>query len=242
MRHIRIKSGFTLIELLVVIAIISILAALIFPVFASVRGKARQAVCTSNERQIGMAMAMYAQDADDLFPYGMDPSDFYTPIWAHDPGSFAQLQELKDPDNMLDHLLAPYIKSPSLWHCPSDSGYDALDMNFGYDPATGTYGPIPLKARPTAFEKFRTSYLFRTELALKRKSFSAVTCFDYKTPHDELGNSRVNIILDGNGGWHGGILGARRYNVLMADGHVVSQNSDQFDESWRLCLESDCSR
>jgi len=60
------RTGFTLIELLVVIAIIAILAAILFPVFAQARGKARQAVCQSNMKQIGIAYLMYAQDYDEI--------------------------------------------------------------------------------------------------------------------------------------------------------------------------------
>ncbi|MDX1931591.1 MAG: DUF1559 domain-containing protein [Capsulimonadales bacterium] len=64
----RVSSGFTLIELLVVIAIIAILAAILFPVFAQAREKARQATCTSNQKQLGLAFLMYATDYDGVFP------------------------------------------------------------------------------------------------------------------------------------------------------------------------------
>lgn len=66
----RARFGFTLIELLVVIAIIAILAAILFPVFAQARAKARQASCTSNMKQVGLAILMYAQDYDEQLPWG----------------------------------------------------------------------------------------------------------------------------------------------------------------------------
>ena len=65
-------KGFTLIELLVVIAIIAILAAILFPVFAQARAKARQTMCTSNLRELGTAFLMYIQDYDEVFP----PTDY----------------------------------------------------------------------------------------------------------------------------------------------------------------------
>src|SRR5262249_4483117 len=67
-RKMRRNRGFTLIELLVVIAIIAILAAILFPVFAQAREKARQATCLSNCKQIGLASNMYVQDYDETFP------------------------------------------------------------------------------------------------------------------------------------------------------------------------------
>src|SRR5580704_3316391 len=63
----RISKGFTLIELLVVIAIIAILAAILFPVFAQARAKARQTTCLSNLFQLGLASNMYLQDYDEAF-------------------------------------------------------------------------------------------------------------------------------------------------------------------------------
>src|SRR3954451_20815088 len=79
------RSGFTLIELLVVIAIIAILAAILFPVFAQVREKARAASCTSHLQQLGLAMPMYQDDYDGItipaynFGHGWRKCPFY--IW-----------------------------------------------------------------------------------------------------------------------------------------------------------------
>ena len=66
------RNGFTLIELLVVIAIVAILAAILFPVFAQARNKARQTACISNIRQNWLALTMYRSDYDNIYPYGID--------------------------------------------------------------------------------------------------------------------------------------------------------------------------
>ena len=223
----RTSQAFTLIELLVVIAIIAVLTAILLPVFFSVRGKARQTVCVSNMRQIGIAISLYAQDADDLYPYGNDPSDIHTNpnIWLSSPyyNQVTAMQPLRD-------ILAPYIQTNDLWHCPSDSGYTELDVS-AYD----GFG-IPLNATPTAFQAFGTSYLYRTEIALLHTPYGALVAYDSAgTPHED---AEVNVLMDGNGSWHGGYLvSQKRYNELMGDGHVVNQNIAQYGETWKLQLK-----
>ena len=91
------RQGFTLIELLVVIAIIAILAAILFPVFAKAREKARQTTCLSNMKQLGLGFVQYNQDYDEKFP----DSQFYGRGWA-------------------SHVY-PYVKSTGVYQCPDDS-------------------------------------------------------------------------------------------------------------------------
>jgi prepilin-type N-terminal cleavage/methylation domain-containing protein/prepilin-type processing-associated H-X9-DG protein len=102
----RPQKGFTLIELLVVIAIIAILAAILFPVFAQAREKARAASCLSNQRQLGLAAAMYTQDYDGMLP-GLAWDRWVGPVddETQGPNYWAQM--------------APYIKSQGIWICPS---------------------------------------------------------------------------------------------------------------------------
>jgi prepilin-type N-terminal cleavage/methylation domain-containing protein/prepilin-type processing-associated H-X9-DG protein len=104
----RTKRGFTLIELLVVIAIISILAALLLPVFGHAREMARGAQCASNLRQLGMAFQMYSQDYSDTIP-GLCTSPLQ-PTWS---GYQAW-----------DVEIAPYVKSAALFRCPDDPATD----------------------------------------------------------------------------------------------------------------------
>ena len=224
------NRGFTLIELLVVISIIALLTAILLPVFFSVRGKARQTVCVSNLRQIGMAISLYAQDADDLYPYGNDPSDTNTNpnIWQSNPNPnyYAAVLSMQP----LNVILNPYVQSRDIWHCPSDSGYTELDISAVNGPG------IPLNATPTAFQKYGTSYLYRTEIALLHTPYGSLTAYDSAgTAHE---GSEVNVLMDGNGSWHGGVfVSQKRYNELMGDGHVINQNLRQFNQTWLLQLK-----
>jgi prepilin-type N-terminal cleavage/methylation domain-containing protein/prepilin-type processing-associated H-X9-DG protein len=107
--------GFTLIELLVVIAIIAILAAILFPVFAQAREKARQTSCLSNLKQIGTGLQMYAQDYDECFPL----NNTSIPFPYNADGSRSG-----DRHGVWAKLLQPYLKNVQIFSCPSGTNKD----------------------------------------------------------------------------------------------------------------------
>lgn len=110
------RRGFTLIELLVVIAIISILAAILFPVFARARANARRAACQSNLKQIGLGVMMYVQDYDEFYP----PSRIPTTQAKFIPGGATGYWEWMN-------IIYPYVKSSQAFRCPEG---DALDSDY----------------------------------------------------------------------------------------------------------------
>lgn len=104
-----------------VVGIVSLPVALLFPVFVQSRAKARQAVCVSNLRQIGLAITLYSQDDDDLLPYGVDPDDKYIDAWKTAEGG--KFRPMVTDLLLLPQLLQPYTTSKELWDCPSDAGF-----------------------------------------------------------------------------------------------------------------------
>lgn len=102
-RNGRKAHAFTLIELLVVIAIIAILAAILFPVFAKAREKARQTTCLSNEKQLGLGFLQYNQDYDEKEPCG---------LWAVNQSHYTGSGWAAE--------IYPYVKSTGIYHCPDD--------------------------------------------------------------------------------------------------------------------------
>jgi len=123
------RRGFTLIELLVVIAIIAILAAILFPVFARAREKARQSSCTSNLKQLGLAMLSYCTDYDGCFPDsrvvglagGIDANGAYQG-GAHITQYAIRLYADDSQTNLagMGAILNPYTKNAQVFRCPSD--------------------------------------------------------------------------------------------------------------------------
>ncbi len=132
------RRGFTLIELLVVIAIIAILAAILFPVFAKAREKARQSACLSNVKQITLAMLMYAQDYDEIVPRCSQ----WVPGW---PGYVYKWPQ----------LIYPYTSNVQIMSCPSSGTANYVNLGKMKRPdhliyvadtlrhrSTDTFGPV----------------------------------------------------------------------------------------------------
>jgi prepilin-type N-terminal cleavage/methylation domain-containing protein/prepilin-type processing-associated H-X9-DG protein len=111
------RKGFTLIELLVVIAIIAILAAILFPVFARAREKARQSSCLSNIKQISLGALMYAQDYDEAVPESLD----------------------RDQHSYWFEKIMPYVMNEQVFVCPSTTSTSMTGWNYGLVNQTSGY-------------------------------------------------------------------------------------------------------
>ena len=135
------RFGFTLIELLVVIAIIAILAAILFPVFARAREKARQTSCLSNLKQLALADQMYAQDYDETI----------ASYRSHMPGT----AEPGDLEYNYRDMLQPYLMNEQIWECPSG------DAAVGYSPNITSIGiTTPADNRHTYLYAYRKLAIF----------------------------------------------------------------------------------
>ncbi len=222
--HQRKRNGFTLIELLVVITIISILAAILFPVFSRARETARAAACVSNMKQIGLAIAQYRQDYDSFYPF----SRVYTPV----------------QQNWYDGYLDPYIKGKPISKCPSvpdnwQIGY-SYNQTFGFFPGDQispsrkglsltissqcgdqmVYDGIneaAVQEPATSINVIESALTYYYWTIYESSTHSAANAqISYFMPHPTQMNQRYN---NAKAGTHNGGL-----NVLYADGHVKKQN------------------
>jgi len=164
------RSGFTLIELLVVIAIIAILAAILFPVFAQARAKARQASCQSNEKQVALAMLQYMVDYDGVVPPYRSKAAF---VWQYNGGNwyYGNYSQGSAPTGTYwSALLQPYIKSYSIYHCPE--AYDS-----------GVFGPLAVTGEQQLAPEFalNADYLYVT--------YDGTNCYNILTAAGDPGSA-----------------------------------------------------
>ncbi len=259
------RLGFTLIELLVVIAIIAILAAILFPVFAKAREKARATSCVSNLKNIGMGFLMYSQDFDEIMP-----------PWRNIAGSF----NLSD---LYPNLVGPYIKNGvntatgelgQVWAClSSKSGGASIVSNtyaYNYYGLGGTGSPNPnaaplsacyapfnaveyVRAAPVPSLARPGEMIMITDGAQLSRPPIAYTCNGPNAFNNgvwgshENGNGNVAPATSSGPGWTSKLVTGRRTNVAYVDGHVkgvltqslVSQACVMENGAWRGALAGD---
>ncbi len=213
-------TGFTLIELLVVIAIIAILAAILFPVFASAREKGRQTACASNEKQLGIAFVQYIQDYDEVYP-------MYNVSGVNKGEGWAG-------------MTYPYVKATGVYNCPDDltkptAGTYVVSYAYNEDLAIGgvTYGNLGISgnsaklASPTMtvllYEWQSNPYDFVNTPA---ETYSMGTNGINDTD-GTIGGGFATGIMCGNIAnrgnnvtWYKAPRHTNQANYLMADGHV----------------------
>lgn len=253
----RAGTAFTLIELLVVIAIIAILAAILFPVFAQARSKARQVTALSNLKQIGLAVLMYTQDYDETYPMTMETVSTGNPqtvsYWAVQGYQGALNPYIKTgrgvekKENVWFDPSDPERSLPAMWGSYSDNGLItgvprtlaavaspagtvyAVLRGDNWQQLTGVTAPSPL---PAASDPFWQSVYF--DMCIDTWDPAAAAGAKY---HWSQGNALPPCSLFPNvspcGNWDT-LISKKRYqnNTLIAytDGHV---KAGRFEQTWR---------
>lgn len=202
------KNGFTLIELLVVIAIIAILAAILFPVFAKAREKARQSSCASNLKQIALGITQYCQDYDETFPTNkpggynagdIQQTDTSMPgnhMWTCSNGQTAGYVVC-----WMD-MINPYVKSWHIFECPSRINSD--QPSYGYNALVNGAVWVSTPAK----------------LGNIKKPAECVELLDYNVGYGSYANAAEPIGTTNS--WLGNYvkLHSDGANVSFCDGHV----------------------
>jgi len=213
------RSGFTLIELLVVIAIIGILAAILFPVFATAREKARSVACLSNLKQIGLAITQYEEDYDEKVPCGIGLDAALG--WAGQ--------------------IYPYVKSTQVFLCPSDPNPTDV-MSYAYNENAAWYRstrnpPImPLQISQMTSPSMSVLLYEITNLGGGFNVMSNSATITNGTPGDNK-YSPVGDGLDYFGAMQGGIAGTEKYatgmlgNACLGSTSLATCNNTAFSTS-----------
>jgi prepilin-type N-terminal cleavage/methylation domain-containing protein/prepilin-type processing-associated H-X9-DG protein len=204
------KKGFTLIELLVVIAIIAILAAILFPVFAKAREKARQTTCLNNQKQIGIALMAYVQDYDEIYPSSWLTDSSYSIYYS----------------SYVDQLM-PYMKSKDIWVCPSMAKPGFTESN--YLAPAGVIFSVPHHYEAN-YSMIRWSNLGSASLSQVQSPAGTITFYELYGPNNAATrdisldwpnyNYVTRVRLDrSTNGIPNSVVHNGGMNIIFADGH-----------------------
>lgn len=200
------RRGFTLIELLVVIAIIAILAAILFPVFAKAREKARQSSCLSNVKQISLGIVQYAQDYDETLPANATAAYSYaapdgTPIVIAPPSAMLWM-----------YMVYPYVKNVQVFTCPSYSdkwSASTYDGNCGYGKNTWIGNTSLARVdEPVQTVLVNDSSYYLTDWDVRTDSDSSSGSDNADEPRNSHNEGANFGFCDGHAKWYkGGVVG-----------------------------------
>jgi len=207
------KKGFTLIELLVVIAIIAILAAILFPVFAKAREKARQTACLNNTKQIGLGLMQYVQDYDETYPgvYNYDTSISGYSRWTV--------------------VIQPYVKNTQVFQCPSQA---VLTNVLTYQTFPTSYAfnyNLAWSSEATAVKPASTVAMCDSgsQATLYTDNTAAVNVNSPQKPGGWILVTPENYAATTNGDWCAPAMRhSERCNVAFADGHSKSMSASWY--------------
>jgi prepilin-type N-terminal cleavage/methylation domain-containing protein/prepilin-type processing-associated H-X9-DG protein len=198
------RRGFTLIELLVVIAIIAILAAILFPVFARAREKARQASCQSNLKQIGLSLMMYSQDYDES-------------ISMH-TGGFGYPTAVQADQEWWPMRIQPYMKNVQVLQCPDVAGIKQENECRGYHSVWGGY--------------MGSCNVWQTDTKIGNMQRPTNTVLVWDGPERTCNMSGSGTCWMGTYDWDDAHRHNGMANCTFADGHVKAMKTSS-GQDWR---------